>query len=114
MYGNTIKQLWTKFIISLILAVVGTIIMVISNITGGGFEISNVGDLFEQLALIVCSPILMTIGVYGLILNFGNVLRGIIAPIPIISMIIEYIKAFFMAISAFIYLIKNRNNENEQ
>lgn len=113
MYGNTIKQLWLKFKIALVLAIIGTVIMVIANIVGGtGFDIRNVGDLFKQLALIVFSPVLMTIAVYGLLLNYRNIFKGIVAPIPVVSMIIEYLKGFFMSICAFVYLIKNRKNED--
>ncbi len=114
MYGNSIKQLWTKLKLSLILAIALTIFMVITNIVNESFDITNIGDLLEQLALIVASPVLMTIGVYGLILNYRKIFRGIIAPIPFVSMIIEYFKGFFMSIAAFVYLIKNRKNEDEQ
>lgn len=113
MYGNTDKTLWIKFYASLVLAVVLTIVMVISNITGAGFDITNVGDIFEQLALIVISPILMTIGVFGMLLNYANILKGIVTPIPIISMIIEYLKGFVMSIKAFVYLIKSKRAEAE-
>ena len=39
MYGNTIKELWLKLKISLVLAVVGTVVMVVSNAVNGTFGI---------------------------------------------------------------------------
>ena len=114
MYGNTIKELWLKLKISLVLAVVGTVVMVVSNAVNGTFGIANIGDLLEQLGLIVISPILMTIAIYGLILNYRKVFKGIVSPIPIVSMIVEYVKGFFMSIKAFVYLIKNRENNDGQ
>ncbi len=114
MYGNSLKQLRSKFKIAVVFAIVGTIIMVISNLTGGdGFGIKTVNDLLETLGLIVISPIVMLLGVFGLTLNVGPTLKGLIAPIPIISMLLEYFKGMFMAASAFVYILKNRDAENE-
>ncbi|MBQ9949568.1 MAG: hypothetical protein IJO93_02480 [Clostridia bacterium] len=109
MYGKNVKQWKILGIVSLGLALAGCIIGGIVNLVSGAVT----GG--ELLLLIVLGPILMCLGFTGLILNFGKIMKGIIIPIPILSMLIEYFRGIYWAIRGYIWLFvqikKGRDND---
>lgn len=104
MYGNSVKSLKVKFIVSFILGVIIGIIMIFMNLK---FHMSILGVFGLALVTAVFFPF----EIMSFILNIKKIFLGIIKPIPILSFVIQYFIGLFMAFRAFVWLIKNWNND---
>lgn len=104
MYGNSVKQMKVKFIISIIL---GVGYQFISCLVGLGSGM----DLFSVLGLLAFGVLIVPIEVLGAMLNIKPILKGIFFPIPMLSMVIESFKGYVMGFKAIIWVIKNWNSE---
>lgn len=89
MYGFTAKQIKTKGIISLVLAVG---FLVFSIFAGEGLRLSSMNDII----LVLLYPFVFTWMFFSILLNWKNMLKGFIKPIPFISFCIEYFKALLV------------------
>ncbi len=112
MYGLNAQQLMKRLKIS---AVIGAIIeAVLLGITFWTIA-TETGFTSESIALFavpLLSGILFTWEIMAIILNWKKILKGIIAPIPFISFLIEYFKAYIMAAKAIIFALKNNGKDN--
>lgn len=104
MYGNSVKQMKVKFIIS---AVLGVIFTFFSCLVG----LSDNMDLFSILGLLAFGVLIMPVQFLGCILNFKPMLKGMFFPIPVLSSFIEFLKGYVMGFKAIIWVIKNWNSE---
>lgn len=103
MYGNTMKQAKAKLIASLILSIATSIFIVVMG--SQGYSIAMV---------LLCSffaVIIETFAWFGILLNWKRFFLGIIKPIPIISMLIEFFKGYGMAFATLFWIVKNGKNE---
>ncbi len=100
------KKLTTLFIVSAVLSVAQIIAMAI---LGGGM--SAFGDsLGVALIILVCGLPLLPFVMMALLLNWKKILIGMIAPIPILSMMKQwYINGIIYAVKAFIVIVKKRD-----
>lgn len=89
MYGYTSKQIKVKAAISLALGVVLAIYAIFFQESGA---VNG-----SQLALYFVSPVVLTWGVFGFLINWRKILKGIIMPIPLISYLVESFKGLYMA-----------------
>lgn len=104
MYGNSVKSLKVKFIVSFILGIIMGIVMIVMNLK---FHMSILG----AFGLALVATILFPFEIMSFILNIKKIFLGIIKPIPILSFVIQYFIGLFMAFRAFVWLIKNWNND---
>ncbi len=84
------------------------------------------GDILMIALYVAGAVILFPTSVMAMSFNFGNMLIGIIAPIPILSYFIEFFKAYVYVIKALIVIFrreeklvivlnkKNKKNDNEE
>ncbi len=99
MYGKTVKQLKTMFIVSLILGAAVSLFALIMNL--GQYS------LLYLIIFALFMVILFPLGIMSFLLNGKKIFVGLIAPVPVISFIKEYFVGLFMAIKAFIWMIKS-------
>lgn len=93
------KTLLTIFVISCVLSVASLIVMFTVGKTGSESVLYVVLMVFFGIVVL---PIEFT----GYIINIKKILIGFIAPIPILSNIIETIKGFIYGVKALICIIK--------
>ena len=98
MYGRTAKQIKIIALISFILSIIATVVIFMLP--------ANASELGEYLWLIPIGPLLLTFGFMSFALNTKNIFRGIIRPIPILSMMIEYLKGYWYGIRGLIWALK--------
>ena len=91
MYGLTATQIKTRGIISVVLAVILSIIAVIAE---KGVHLSSAGDAVYLLLV----PLILAWEFFAILINWKKMLKGFIAPIPVISYCIETIKALFVMV----------------
>lgn len=91
MYGLTAKQIKTRGIISVVLAVILSIIAVIA---GKEVHLSGADDVL----ILVLTPLMIAWQFFAILINWKQMLKGFIAPIPVISYCIETIKALFVMV----------------
>lgn len=102
MYGLTAKQIKTRGIISVVLAVVLLIGVIITG--RESIQLSNMNNVVQVLA----SPLLIAWQFFAILLNWKKMLKGFIAPIPVISYCIETIKAMFVMVpKALFWALRN-------
>lgn len=93
------STLLVEFIVSCVLGIISVIVIFF---TGGlNSYVGGVGIFMVIFALIV-----LPFEFWGMILNWKKVLKGIIAPIPILSMVIESFKGMIYAVKGFLVIIK--------
>lgn len=102
MYGRTAKQIKNIALFSFIISIVATVIV----------AAIQTDDLSTYWWIIPVSPLILTFGFMSLFLNFKKIMIGIIRPIPILSMFIEYLKGFFCSIKALIWALKQPKNSS--
>lgn len=90
------------YIVSFVIGIALFILMLIMNSSSESDAISVA--LLAPLAIIV-----FPIEVCGMILNWKKVLKGFIAPIPILSSIIQSFVGMWYAIKALIAIVKNQD-----
>ena len=83
--------------------------MIIGFALGIALLIVNMESLEMTMILILGAavPLAYPFIVLGFFLNWKKILMGIIAPIPILSMIIQYFAGMFMGYRAFFWLLKH-------
>ncbi|MBQ7004995.1 MAG: hypothetical protein IJN68_01035 [Clostridia bacterium] len=64
------------------------------------------GDILMIALYIAGAIILFPTSVMAMSFNFGNMLIGIIAPIPILSYFVEFFKAYYYVIKALIVILR--------
>lgn len=69
-------------------------------------ESRTIGDVLLVAAYFVGAAILFPISLLAMSFNFGRMMLGMIAPIPILSYFIEFFKAYVYAIKALIVIFK--------
>lgn len=102
----TRKSLITRFIISAVIGdgfVVGFVIAMLIVGDGASFFDGNIAVLIPVFLFAIMA---MPLEVMSFMLNFKKIMVGFIAPIPIISSLIEYFKGMFYAVKAFISILK--------
>ena len=65
----------------------------------------TIGILLMCVLVLLCAPIL-GFCCFGMSFNFGKTMLGMIAPIPILSMFIEYFKGLYYGVKAIIVIVK--------
>jgi|GEM_PF-3465887 len=96
------KTVLTIFIISCVLSIASLIVM----FTAGGRQGYNT---LEVILFIFFGIVVLPIEFTGMILNIKKILIGIIAPIPIISYVIENVKGFIYGVKALICIVKRQD-----
>lgn len=100
MYGRTAKQIKTIALLSFIISIIASVIIFMAQ-----------GDEFNNYYwLIPFAPLIMTFGFMSIVLNFKKIILGIIKPIPVFSLFIEYLKGYFYSIKALIWALKQPKN----
>lgn len=110
MYGLTVKQILKRLKISAIFGIICEVIMlclVFYAITQEGLK----ADFVSVLATVLFSGLLFTWEAMCFILNWKKILKGILLPVPFISMIIETFKGYIMAIKAIVFALKNKDTK---
>lgn len=72
---------------------------------GGG---TTFGDILTAALYVAGAIVLFPTSVMAMSFNFGNMLIGIIAPIPILSYFIEFFKAYIYVIKALVVIFKGQ------
>ena len=94
-----------------ICTVLGTILAVITILASVGLAVvaeeATVIDVIFGAGMGVFCGIVFTINFFGLSFNFKKFLLGYIAPIPILSAVIENLKAYVYAIKGIMVIVKN-------
>lgn len=103
MYGNSVKKLKVKFIVCFVLSIILDIFTLILGI--------NSMSLLEVLGQGLLMAVMFPFEFMSIVLNTKKIFLGLIRPIPILSFLLEYFVGIFMAFKAFIWLIKNWNND---
>lgn len=111
MYNNTVKSAKIKLIISLVLSVILTAFIFVGGLIGSINKQTNVLTFLITIILSILAVIIETFAWYGFLINWKKILIGCIMPIPILSMIIEFLKGYFMAFKTLVWVIKNWKNE---
>ncbi|MBQ6119038.1 MAG: hypothetical protein IJK98_07375 [Clostridia bacterium] len=93
------KTLLTIFIISCVLSVASLIVM---------FTVGSDGkdSVLYVILMVFFGIVVLPIGFTGFILNIKKILIGLIAPIPVLSYLIENVKGFVYGVKALICIIK--------
>lgn len=95
-----------------ICAVLGVVLSLISVFATVGLAVlageATIADIMFSAGMFVFCAVVYTLNFFGLSFNFGKFVLGIIAPIPVISMLIENFKAYVYAIKGIIVIVKNR------
>lgn len=97
----TRKKLTTMFIISVVIGIAAIIALIIV----GGLMEESIG---MALILLVAAVIVFPFEIMGFLLNWKKILIGFIAPIPIVSYLIEWLKGTIYAVKAFISILKKQ------
>lgn len=106
MYGNSVKQMKVKFIVSFILGIVLVVFFWIAQFRLGYKFPLGVLTLYTAVAVLV-----FPFEVMAFVLNWRKIFVGIIKPIPILSYFIQCFVGIFMAFKAFIWMLKNWKND---
>ena len=101
-------QLLKRFKICCILGLIFSIAMVAINFSF--MDEITVGSVFKFAAVFVGSFVCYPVIFLGLSFNWKKFLLGYIAPIPILSAIIQYIKAIGYGIKAVIAILKKQDS----
>lgn len=99
LYGCSVKMMKVLFFISLVIGFALGIALLIINM-----------EQMEMTMLLILGaaiPLAYPFIVLGFFLNWKKILTGIIAPIPILSMMIQYFVGMFMGYRAFFWLLKH-------
>ena len=105
MYGRTAKQIKIIALISFIISSIATVAI---------FLVQEESEFSSMVWLIPVAPLILTFGFMSLILNFKKIICGIITPIPLLSMFIEYFKGFFWSIKALIWALRQPKNSGDE
>lgn len=99
LYGCSVKMMKVLFFISL----------VIGFALGIALLIINMEQLEMTMILILGAaiPLAYPFIVLGFFLNWKKIFMGVLVPIPILSMIIQYFVGMFMGYRAFFWLLKH-------
>lgn len=103
MYGRTAKQIKIIALISFIISTIATVIIFMAQ-----------DEIRDYYWLIPIAPLIMTFGFMSLILNFKKIICGIITPIPLLSMFIEYFKGYFWSIKVLIWALRQPKNSGDK
>lgn len=103
MYGRTAKQIKIIALISFIISTIATVIIFMAQ-----------DEIRDYYWLIPIAPLIMTFGFMSLILNFKKIICGIITPIPLLSMFIEYFKGYFWSIKVLIWALRQPKNSEDE
>lgn len=103
MYGRAAKQIKIIALISFIISIATSVLAFMQE--------DEIGDMYW---LIPVAPLIMTFDFMSLVLNFKKIFRGLIAPIPVLSFFIEYLKGYFYSIKALLWALKQPKNGSDQ
>lgn len=98
------KKLNVYLIVALVLTVVQMIAMFIVNDGAMG-----TGDIGSTLIMLLVSIVLLPFFYMGFFINWKKTLLGIIVPIPILSMLIEWFKGAFYGFKGFLVVVKKQD-----
>lgn len=98
-----------KLIILLIVSAVLTLGYVIATMIMSGGLAAFGSDLTVALIVFVCGIPAGTLGTMATIMNLKKTMIGFIAPIPVLSSIIEIIKGLIYSVKALIVIIKKKD-----
>ncbi len=98
MYGKSLKQLKVGFIVCFILGAAMGLFALIMNL--GNFS------LLMLIIMALLTIILFPFEIMAFFLNGKNIFKGLIAPIPVLSFILEYFKGLGRAFVAFVWMLK--------
>ncbi len=97
------EHLKKRLIVCSVLGIIVGIAVAVINITAAGMP------LIYAALMLLCIVIVFPIECFGVSFNFGKILLGMVAPIPILSMIIESFKSIVYAIKGIIVIIKKQD-----
>lgn len=103
------EQLIKRFKICVVLGVIMAIAMVAINLSGMLGDIS-VGGVFMWAIALIIGLIAFPVWCLGVSFNFGKMMLGLIAPIPLLSYFIEACKAYVYGIKAIIVIVKKKDS----
>lgn len=101
-----IKRLKISVVLSVIFALISTAAMVGLAVLAG--EATVAGIMFGAVTF-VFETVVYSAQFLGLTFNFRKFILGIIAPIPVVSMVIEGLKAYYYAAKALIVIFKQKD-----
>lgn len=101
-----IKKLKVCLVLGIILALVSTGVTI-----GLAYFVGEAtfGDMFVGAGMFVFLSVAYTLAFFGASFNFGKMMLGFIAPIPILSCVIECIKSWVYAIKGIIVIVKRQD-----
>lgn len=106
----TREQLLKRLKISIVLGVILALITVVATV---GLAIvageGTVIDVIFGAGMGVFCALIFTLNFFGLSFNFRKFLLGYIAPIPILSAVIENLKAYIYAVKGIMVIIKHED-----
>lgn len=97
------EQLKKRLIVSIVLGVIMTLALLIPAMFSGSEQ------LWYAAIMIPAGLVLLPISILGMSFNFGKIMLGIIAPIPVLSSVIESFKSIVYAIKGIIVLVKKQD-----
>ena len=97
------EQLKKRLIVCTVLGVITGVVLGIGNAVMGALPL-GAGALLALGAIVI-----FPIELFGMTFNFGKMLLGMIAPIPILSMFIEIFKSYVYAIKGIIVIVKKQD-----
>lgn len=100
-----IKRLKICTVLGIILSLISVFFIVVGAVIA---EEATVADIMFSAGMFVFCAVVYTVNFFGLSFNFKKFLLGYIAPIPIVSAVIENFKAYVYAIKGIIVIVKNR------
>lgn len=103
MYGNSVKQMKVKFIVSFVLGIIGAVVAMVINISMPYNHLS----VLAVLGISFLAVLLFPFEVMAFVLNWKKIFLGLIKPIPILSFWLQYFVGLFMSFKAFIWLLKH-------
>lgn len=101
MYNRTAKQIKIIALVSFIISTIATVIV---------FMIQHDDDFSSTYWIIPAAPLIWTFSLMSCVLNFKKNMIGLIKPIPILSMVIEYFKGYIYGVKALIWALKQPKN----
>lgn len=102
-----VKRLKICMVLGAIVAVLTTVITFVAPLFLG-LEEFTIGALLICVYGILCAPV-YAFSFLSMSFNFGKIMLGMIAPVPIVSMFIETFKSLYYGVKAIIVIVKKRD-----
>ena len=107
MYGHSSAQIKAKAIVSLVIAVIISIICIFTGELPLGFGSMN--EILVTLLILILAPVALTWGFLAMFINWKKIFVGLIKPIPIVSYLLEFFKALIIAPIALVWALTHPN-----